>query len=618
MATQLSPDQRWFLDQYEFNQGEQAAWEEMLRPKIASRRDSPHRPPSRSLPVVDVIGSSGVGYDPGMDPATIAAYEQMFGNIMDTGSIIDPSQLEYDPAQLRLAGLGATEIDGQILPGNRASVEALREANPIVPASVIHPASYNPYTEAGFSTGAENLSEAERLGMHWSPSADFGVEYEGANWGREDTSFPGAGSNPPFGTWTDAVNTWVHSAEGQMFLANQTDETGDLAPEALDIPISPQFPYTLRELLDADILTIETLSNAHRNALTSAFDEASAGLDVAEQDYGNFLQNILYGTEDAPGFLSLTGGAVDQYRTGMGERESAFQSRRTQLFDELMAAGVDPSLIADDLAAGDDTAGAIAAIEGGYLDTLNLIGGLSEAAMRGEGERRFSSARGQTSRDYNAAQREADLAEAAALAGVQGAGRTAEMFAPYAEIDPGLFYAGTQAGLPIVQMAETRRGERRADARTAAAQAAAAAEKTEAEAGQQATLNYLSEYLGFPPELIGALSDVGQLGDLFPEFEEQEPSPYEYITDPATGATQVEYVDPATNAKYWIDRARLEEMEAPDEPDELSMIEQLYQAFPADAPMIFGEAIEQVRLSGNALNLEEAIQNAMLAAIAGG
>jgi len=398
-----------------------------------------------------------------------------------------------------------------------------------------------------------------------------------------------------------------------MFLANQTDETGDLAPEALDIPISPQFPYTLRELLDADILTIETLSNAHRNALTGAFDEASAGLDVAEQDYGSFLQNILYGTEDAPGFLSLTGGAVDQYRTGMGERESAFQSRRTQLFDELMAAGVDPSLIADDLAAGDDTAGAIAAIEGGYLDTLNLIGGLSEAAMRSEGERRFSSARGQTSRDYNAAQREADLAEAAALAGVQGAGRTAEMFAPYAEIDPGLFYAGTQAGLPIVQMAETRRGERRADARTAAAQAAAAAEKTEAAAGQQATLNYLSEYLGVPPELIGALSDVGQLGDLFPEFEEQEPGWFYDQTGIPVG-----HGEPDIWQDYLLGEGRLEEMLAPDEPDELSMIEQLYQAFPADAPMIFGEAIEQVRLSGNALNLEEAIQNAMLAAIAGG
>jgi len=451
------------------------------------------------------------------------------------------------------------------------------------------------------------------------PSSGYTQGFEGANWGREDTSFPGAGSNPPFGTWTDAVNTWVHSAEGQMFLANQTDETGDLAPEALDIPISPQFPYTLRELLDADILTIETLSNAHRNALTSAFNEASAGLDVAEQDYGNFLGNILYGTEDAPGFLSLTGGAVDQYRTGMGERESAFQSRRTQLFDELMAAGVDPSLIADDLAAGDDTAGAIAAIEGGYLDTLNLIGGLSEAAMRSEGERRFSSARGQTRRDYNAAQREADLAEAAALAGVQGAGRTAEMFAPFAEIDPGLFYAGTQAGLPVVQMAETRRGERRADA-------AAAAAKAEADAKEQGIYNALSQFMGaegvsMPPELIEAMGAMGMLPDwaeLFPEFEEQEPSPYEYITDPVTGVTQVEYLDPATNAKYWIDRARLEEMLAPDEPDELSMIEQLYQAFPADAPVIFGEAIEQVRLSGNALNLEEAIQNAMLAATAGG
>ena len=569
----------------------------------------------RSLPLVDILGNSGVGYDPGMDPATIAAYEQMFGNIMDTGSIIDPSQLVYDPAELRLAGLSATEIDGGILPGNRASVEALREAKPIVPASVIHPGSYNPYTEAGFSTGAENLSEAERLGMHWSPSigagADppFGVRTEpppgyaegfaGADWGRDE--------------WTDTVQAWVDSAEGQMFLANQTDETGNLAPEALDIPISPQFPYTLRELLDADILTIETLSNAHRNALTSAFNEASAGLDVAEQDYGSFLQNILYGTEDAPGFLSLTGGAVDQYRTGMGERESAFQSRRTQLFDELMAAGVDPSLIADDLAAGDDTAGAIAAIEGGYLDTLNLIGGLSEAAMRSEGERRFSSARGQTSRDYNAAQREADLAEAAALAGVQGAGRTAEMFAPYAEIDPGLFYAGTQAGLPIVQMAETRRGERRADARTAAAQAAAAAEKTEAAAGQQATLNYLSEYLGVPPELIGALSDVGQLGDLFPEFEEQEPGWFYDQTGIPVG-----HGEPDIWQDYLLGEGRLEEMLAPDEPDELSMIEQLYQAFPADAPMIFGEAIEQVRLSGNALNLEEAIQNAMLAAIAGG
>ena len=462
-----------------------------------------------------------------------------------------------------------------------------------------------PYPEDYWGTGQPSVGGVNPpFGVRTEPPPGYAEGFAGADWGRDE--------------WNNKVQAWVDSAEGQMFLANQTDETGNLAPEALDIPISPQFPYTLRELLDADILTIETLSNAHRNALTSAFNEASAGLDVAEQDYGSFLQNILYGTEDAPGFLSLTGGAVDQYRTGMGERESAFQSRRTQLFDELMAAGVDPSLIADDLAAGDDTAGAIAAIEGGYLDTLNLIGGLSEAAMRSEGERRFSSARGQTSRDYNAAQREADLAEAAALAGVQGAGRTAEMFAPYAEIDPGLFYAGTQAGLPIVQMAETRRGERRADARTAAAQAAAAAEKTEAAAGQQATLNYLSEYLGVPPELIGALSDVGQLGDLFPEFEEQEPSPYEYITDPVTGVTQVEYLDPATNAKYWIDRARLEEMLAPDEPDELSMIEQLYEAFPADAPVIFGEAIEQVRLSGNALNLEEAIQNAMLAAIAGG
>jgi hypothetical protein len=164
-----------------------------------------------------------------------------------------------------------------------------------------------------------------------------------------------------------------------------------------------------------------------------------------------------------------------------------------------------------------------------------------------------------------------------------------------------------------MQMAETRRGERRADARTAAAQAATAAEKTEAEAGQQATLNYLSEYLGVPPELIGALSGVGQLGDLFPEFEEQEPGWFGDETGMLTG-----HGDPGVWQDYLLGEERLEDMRAPDETEELSMIEQLYQAFPADAPMIFGEAIEQVRLSGNALNLEEAIQNAMLAAIAGG
>ena len=126
--------------------------------------------------------------------------------------------------------------------------------------------------------------------------------------------------------------------------------------------------------------------------------------------------------------------------------------------------------------------------------------------MRREGRGRFDSAG-----------RQIDLGEAAALAGIEQAGRQAEMFAPYAEVDPGLFYSGARAGLPIVQMAETRRGERRADARGAAAQAAAEAE-------QQATMGYLSQYLGVPPELIAALSSVGQLGDLFPEFEEPDPT----------------------------------------------------------------------------------------------
>ena len=608
MATQSNPDLRRFLDEtYDVTQQDDGG-------SFWSGLNNWLGAPANALGAINdfiFMEDKGLGkvisdYGPGVLESMVATPSPGFLGL--------PEESPIDKA-LRAPG---TAVNWALREGIDLAGQGLGQAGNFAEWLVTSP------TETPYVSGRDLERDAEEAAIaalpypedYWGtgePSSGYTQGFEGANWGREDTSFPGAGSNPPFGTWTDAVNTWVHSAEGQMFLANQTDETGDLAPEALDIPISPQFPYTLRELLDADILTIETLSNAHRNALTSAFNEASAGLDVAEQDYGSFLQNILYGTEDAPGFLSLTGGAVDQYRTGMGERESAFQSRRTQLFDELMAAGVDPSLIADDLAAGDDTAGAIAAIEGGYLDTLNLIGGLSEAAMRSEGERRFSSARGQTSRDYNAAQREADLAEAAALAGVQGAGRTAEMFAPYAEIDPGLFYAGTQAGLPIVQMAETRRGERRADARTAAAQAAAAAEKTEAAAGQQATLNYLSEYLGVPPELIGALSDVGQLGDLFPEFEEQEPGWFYDQTGIPVG-----HGEPDIWQDYLLGEGRLEEMLAPDEPDELSMIEQLYQAFPADAPMIFGEAIEQVRLSGNALNLEEAIQNAMLAAIAGG
>lgn len=363
----------------------------------------------------------------------------------------------------------------------------------------------------------------------------------------------------------------------ENFVRENTDPQGNTN---LDLPISPLFPYTLRELLDADIVSVQDLAAMQRRAL-----------QTARQDYSQFLNEILYGTEEAPGFLAATGGALDRFRGGMEGREAAFSSRRSQLFDELAAAGVDPSLIAEDLAAGDSTAEAIAAIEGGYAETLGQIGGLAEAAMRREGRGRFDSAG-----------RQIDLGEAAALAGIEQAGRQAEMFAPYAEVDPGLFYSGARAGLPIVQMAETRRGERRADARGAAAQAAAEAE-------QQATMGYLSQYLGVPPELIAALSSVGQLDDLFPEFEEPDPT---WIYD-ETGRA-IGHQDAGRDIQYRIDQQRLLEML---EPEDLSIMDQLYAAFPDDAPALIEKAIEQVSLSRNAINFEQAIQNALLAASVG-
>ena len=560
MATQSNPDLRRFLDEtYDVTQQDDGGsfWSGLNNLLAA---------PANTLGAINdfiFMEDKGLGkvisdYGPGVLESMVATPSPGFLGL--------PEESPIDKA-LRAPG---TAVNWALREGIDLAGQGLGQAGNFAEWLVTSP------TETPYVSGRDLERDAEEAAIaalpypedYWGtgePPSGYTQGFEGANWGRDE--------------WNNKVQAWVDSAEGQMFLANQTDETGNLAPEALDIPISPQFPYTLRELLDADILTIETLSNAHRNALTSAFNEASAGLDVAEQDYGSFLQNILYGTEDAPGFLSLTGGAVDQYRTGMGERESAFQSRRTQLFDELMAAGVDPSLIADDLAAGDDTAGAIAAIEGGYLDTLNLIGGLSEAAMRSEGERRFSSARGQTSRDYNAAQREADLAEAAALAGVQGAGRTAEMFAPYAEIDPGLFYAGTQAGLPIVQMAETRRGERRADAASAAA-------KAEADAKEQGIYNALSQFMGaegvsMPPELIEAMGATGMLPDwaeLFPQFEEQEPGWFYDQTGMPVG-----HGDPAEWLDYLLGEERLVDYRTPDEPEPPSNSALFVQAFGEDS-----------------------------------
>jgi hypothetical protein len=507
------------------------------------------------LRTVDVIGASGVGYDPGMDPATIAAYEEMFGNITGTGSIIDPSQLVYDPIELGLAGLGATEIDGQILPSNLPSVEAIRAANPIVPVSVTHPASYNPYTEAGFSTGAENLSEAERLGMHWSPQ-------------ETDSGSPidMIAGPPALGQTVDYVAKPV-----KEFVETNTGSDGQIP---MDVPVSPLFPYTLRQLLDADILSVQDLAIMQREALATA-----------RTDYSDFLNEILYGTEDAPGFLAATGGAMDRFRSGMAERQEAFQTRRTELFDELAASGIDPSLIAEDLAAGDDTAAAVAAIEGGYLDALDLIGGLSEAAMQREGEGRF-----------DAAERRIGLGEAAALAGIEQAGRTAEMVAPFMEIDPAFFYSGAQAGLPVVQLAETRRGERRADAA-----------KAEAEAKEQGIYNALSQFMGaegvsMPPELIEAMGATGMLPDwaeLFPSFEEPEPT---WIYDAA--GVPVGHGDPAVWQDYREGEARL---------GETSIFDQLYQTFGDNASAVFDQAMEQVRLSGRTLSIEEALQNALAA-----
>jgi hypothetical protein len=53
------------------------------------------------------------------------------------------------------------------------------------------------------------------------------------------------------------------------------------------------------------------------------------------------------------------------------------------------------------------------------------------------------------------------------------------------------------------------------------------------------------------------------------------------------------------------------------EPEELSIMDQLYAAFPDDAPALIEKAIEQVSLSRNAINFEQAIQNALLAASVG-
>jgi len=188
-----------------------------------------------------------------------------------------------------------------------------------------------------------------------------------------------------------------------------------------------------------------------------------------------------------PGFVPRQQMVIDEYTQGVSDRDIARGEELLTMKQQMIDSGVNPDLIASDIAFVNALYDGVAETETNYLNAMRDIGLMAEASLRTEGAQRFGAARGDINRTSGVMKRQ-----------LSRDARQAETLGPEFGWDPAQYFTGTQAGLNMADIGESRRierADRSEDAIDRALTEAYRSAQLELEAGKEADWDIINWYM---------------------------------------------------------------------------------------------------------------------------
>ena len=202
--------------------------------------------------------------------------------------------------------------------------------------------------------------------------------------------------------------------------------------------------------LDRQINIVETALSEREAAIQDMLDEGLIDIEAAQALYDTERERVYND------FLTEQAGVITGFENEMAAAALERQADRNALTAELIAAGIDPALVADELAMIDATYQGGRDAERDYLNALGRIGTSADADRALLGEAVF----GGFGQDLRSTAREMDL-NAAMLAAqdrqtARERGLSSELLSPFTGVPEGAMFAGQYAGVDTPGIREGR------------------------------------------------------------------------------------------------------------------------------------------------------------------
>jgi hypothetical protein len=258
----------------------------------------------------------------------------------------------------------------------------------------------------------------------------------------------GLGDGPVGESWQPTYND-----DGSLDwdnLLGYLDELGENPGAPMDPAEADEVTASLEEVMADQMAVFDTQVAEETAAIDALVDAGLVDIDEAETLYNDTIDGIYND------FLDDQTAIQAAYEDMVAASATSRTADREALMAELGAAGIDPSLVAGDLAILDEVTGLTQDARGTYLDEVSRIGRMSDADRQAMSQGMFTGFRqdvkGAGRTEKAAVGREAREGKRA----LEAMGLSAGQMSEYLDLDPGALFASMVAGVDLPAIAEGR------------------------------------------------------------------------------------------------------------------------------------------------------------------